>query len=345
MEIRDIELISESDGSSAFPPLELVSESDGSYKYGTPKVATLYYPANRMDLQEQLVTPYGEMVDSMYKDNTIFTAYDIKSRRHSDLTGSLTGVFSGRGDNYGINSQTVANIMMPRSNTDVDEHSHEFVTSEASLMSRGSGTVGSAVGSGLATMVADVFDNITKGFFADHGEAIGTPTRATYKGANHRTKTYSWRLTPRNATDLLTLLSIIRIFAYTSYGKSSNSREVETNINTLIDAITDHYKQGGRYNLDNVNLTSTAVLESFKYVKVMSNPTIWYIRNYNHSSFGMSDTSVFGPANIVNMKINKTPDGYFQGLAKMPNISSTYDLEITFREALSHTRDTIGWSL
>lgn len=298
----------------------------------------LQYPANRLSLYEQLA--YNEMLDSMYKDNTIFTAYDISDGKHSDYVGLLAGVFSGN-DNYGMNNQMVANIMMPRSNTDIDQHEHEFVTSEESLMSRGNQSVSNAIGSGLSTMVAGIFENISKGYFADHGEAIGTPTRATYKGAGHRTKTYSWRLSPRNPKDLISLLQILSTFKVYSYGNSHNSKMVESGTDWLKSEVEKSL--GYDSSKSDVNLVTTALIDTFKYVKVMSNPTLWFIRNYNHKTLSrtLHDTSIFGPANIVNIKVNQTPDGTFQGFARFPNHSASYDVEITFREAISHTRDTI----
>lgn len=347
---NSIELISESDGTSAFPPLELVSVPESemesvfpSFRFGgrvhAPPV--LQYPVNRLNLLEELYYNV-DLRDAVYKDNTIFTAYNMTSRKHSDLSRSLLGLSVG-GDDYGLNANAVANIMLPRSNSDIDEFSHEFQTAEASLMSRGNNNVANAIGSGLATMVAGVFDNITKGFFADQGEAIGTPTRSVYKGAEHRTKTYSWRLTPRNDNDLIALLQIMRTFAILSYGTGHDSRPVGDTLNQLIEGIKDHYRDKSGLSFDDGFTTlSMDVAETFRYVKVMSNPTLWYIRNYNHQSVGMPDYSMFGPANITNIKIDRTPDGHFQGLAKYPNISATYDIEITFREALSHTRETIG---
>lgn len=351
MKIKDIKM--ETRETNEFPKLELMSRPGfGEYDSVTPKWSnkTLTYPANRVKLYEQLA--YDQMLDSMYKDNTIFTAYDMTSRRRSDLHGQLVGnkLFGGM-DNFGVNPKSVANIMMPRSESDIDEHNHEFVTAEASLMSRGAGTIGGAVGSGIATMASEIVENVTKGYFSDRGEAIGTPTRATYKGADHRTKTYSWRLTPRNPDDLFALLSILRVFALTSYGYGSNSRDVESTLEDIAYSLRDFHKGGYKadgsrmFNTDGVNITLADIIESFKYIKVMSNPTLWYIRNYNHNSLGQIDTSIFGPANIVNMKINKTPNGQFQGLSMFPNLSAHYDVEITFREALSHTRDTVKWVL
>lgn len=346
---NSIELISESDGTSAFPPLELVSVPESEMESVFPSfgigrraqsVPTLQYPVNRLNLYEELFYSV-DLRDSIYKDNTIFTAYNMTSRTHSSLSSNLFDIALGR-DNYGLNSETIANIMMPRSNSDVDEFAHEFQTSEASLMSRGNQSVANAIGSGLSTMVAGVFDNITKGFFADHGESIGTPTRSVYKGAEHRTKTYSWRLTPRNDNDLIALLQIMRTFAVLSYGIGHSSNQINNYVDMAIGAIRDHWGLDRGGVRDDTTLTSEAILNTFKYVKVMSNPTLWYIRNYNHQSVGMPDYSMFGPANITNIKIDKAPDGHFQGLAKYPNISATYDIEITFREALSHTRETIG---
>lgn len=302
--------------------------------------AVLQYPYNRLNLYEQLA--YDSMLDSMYKDNMIFTAYDLNGRKRTELAGILGSIMGGK-DNYGMTNSNnmVANIMMPRSDTDIDHHKHEFVTSEESLMSRGNGSFGNAVGSGMATMVSGVFDNISKGFFADHGEAIGTPTRATYKGADHRTKTFSWKLTPRNAKDLNALLSILKVFVILSYGNSHKSKEVSKGISGVQNWVEANIFSNFRSEGNQTETITNSILESFKYVKVMSNPTLWFIRNYNHGSLGGQNSSIFGPANIVDIKVNSTPDGHFNGLAKYPNFSSSYIIEITFREALSHTRDTI----
>lgn len=342
MKIRNIELISESDGTSAFPSLDLISESDGSSDYNFSQyhtnALTLSYPTNRLNLFEQIAN--NNMMDSLYKDNLIFNAYDLSGNRtRNGILGSAIDVITGK-DNYGLNSNSLVNIMMPRSTTDIDEHTHEFVTSEQSLMSRGNDSIGNAIGSGISTMVADIFDNMTKGHFADSGEAIGTPTRATYKGAGHRTKTYTWKLSPRNLADLVSLMQIVRAFALYSYGTSSNSKIVGSLANDIITGIRNHY--GKNHDINGVNLTSEDIINSFRYVKVMTNPTLWYIRNYNHKSLGaLNDSSIFGPANIINMKINKVPDGTFQGFSSAPNMASSYLIEITFREAISHTRDTI----
>lgn len=313
----------------------------GTLDFSLSRVHTLMYPVNRLDLFESLSLGMNTSMDSLYADNTIFTAYDIQGRKRNDLLGSITGAVIGGGDNYGMNMNTVANIMMPRSNTDVDEHKHEFVTAQESLMSRGNESIGNAIGSGLSTMVAEVFDNITKGYFADEGEAIGTPTRSTYKGAEHRVKTYSWKISPRNINDLMAIIDIYKTFTFYSYGSGRSSKSVVNGANYLIKQYEDMLKSG-KTGVNDVTLTGSQILETFKYVKVMTNPTLWYIRNYEPGLSQFKNTSVFGPANIINVKINNAPEGKYQGFARTPNYSSSFELEVTFREAISHTRDTIG---
>lgn len=304
----------------------------------------LQYPANRESVEDSIA--YEGLSDSLYKSSLLFSAYDWKGRTHDELSGWKRKIgfnLDGFGRSQGYSSMLKANILLPRSDTDVDTYGHQFNTVEDSLITRGDGSLAKSIGVAISTSIFSVLDRTTKGMFADQGESIGPPTRSTYKGADHRTKTFTWTFAPYSVDDMAQLLMILKTFIFYSHGISGSSEIVEGLFRDAINA----YRQvigslafGDGVHKDDITIAENA-LSYFKDVRVQSNPTMWFVRNFTTQKQGTYDNNLFGPANIVNININRTPDGRFNGLAMNPDLPSSLTLEITLREALANTRATL----
>lgn len=88
-------------------------------------------------------------------------------------------------------------------------------------------------------------------------------------------------------------------------------------------------------------LVGTEITEFLSNVIVVSNPTVWFIRNFGKTSSFDGKADVFGPCQIQSIRFDKAPDGHFTGLAVAPNMPSTFVLEITFREILTLNRGSL----
>ena len=74
---------------------------------------------------------------------------------------------------------------------------------------------------------------------------------------------------------------------------------------------------------------------------MVTNPTVWFVRNFGTTSKFDGRTEVFGPCQIQSIRFDKTPNGNFNGLAVAPNMPSTFTLEITMREILTLNRASL----
>lgn len=301
----------------------------------------MQYPTHRKSIMDHVT--YEALQDKLYKSSTLFTAYDVSSRELNTMQEERGWYNSG--DNFGMNEKMIASILMPRSDTDIDSVQHEYDTIYASLMTRGGedGLAG-GIGSAISTAVFSIADNLMKGIFADEGESLGTPTRSVYKGSGHREKTYTWNITPRRVEDLIAILTIIKTFTLLSYGVSGKSNLTQEFIGEIMALERKMWNEirgvVGAEGLHNEYKTTLATgLEYLSHVRVMRNPTLWYIRNFVGVESTVSD--FFGPANIIRVDVNHNPDGKFNGLAKAPAHSSSMAISVTFREAISHTRNSI----
>ena len=83
------------------------------------------------------------------------------------------------------------------------------------------------------------------------------------------------------------------------------------------------------------------ITASLTNVLVVSNPTIWMVKNFGYTSKFDGLTDVFGPCQIQSVRFDKTPNGQFNGLAVAPNLPSTFTLEITMREIITLNRSSL----
>lgn len=236
----------------------------------------------------------------------------------------------------GIKKEHVLTILMPRSKSDNDVTSHKFNDVGESLITRGNGSITGVLSHMASHNVFGAIDSMTQGLMADKNEQIYTTARSMYSGADNRTKTFTWELTPRTAADLENILKIYQLFNFYSYGTVGNSkyaREIKA-------AIDEWYQRTfiKRLTPSDANTSGTimeGITEFLTNVITVSNPTIWFV---NHSTFntdGFSNSiELFGPAQIQNIRFDRAPDGQFSGLEIAPNVSSTFVLEITMREIL-----------
>lgn len=290
-------------------------------------------------------------VNDLYKNGLLFTAYDFKSRTTTDMRTSrssqqTTGQYSILNPNStgtsSIDKTPLANILLPRSKSDVDTSSHHFNDVGESLITRGGGNIGGILSNVASTAVFGAIESMTQGTMADHSEQIYNTARSMYAGADNRTKVFTWDLTPRNVQDLVQIIKIYEVFNYLSYGEtgiSSYAKELKAQLDeayksTFINPLTPD-------GADKSNTLFENITSFLSNVIVVSNPTIWYIRNFGQTSSFDGKTDIFGPCQISSVRFDKSPNGHFNGLAVAPNLPSTFTLELSFREILTLTRGTL----
>lgn len=324
-----------------------VSTSAGQSNTSSSTVKTIVaqYPAERAAATDGT---NDIRVNDLYKNGLLFTAYDFKSRTSTDMRTSRTEqqkasqysiLNSGKSN---VDKTPLANILLPRSKSDVDSASHRFNDVGESLITRGGGNIGGILSNVASTAVFGAIDSITQGAMADHSEQIYNTARSMYAGADNRTKTFVWDMTPRNTQDLVQIIKIYEIFNYLSYGETGNSdyaKELKAQLDaayktTFINPLTPDGADTSNTMFENITSFLTNVI-------VVSNPTIWYIRNFGTTSNFDGKTDIFGPAQISSVRFDKSPNGQFNGLAIAPNLPSTFTLEVTFREILTLNRGTI----
>lgn len=311
----------------------------------TVKTIVAQYPAERAAATDGT---NDIRVNDLYKNGLLFTAYDFKSRTSTDMRtsrldqqsrGQYSILNSGKSS---VDKTPLANILMPRSKSDVDSSSHKFNDVGESLITRGGGSIGGILSNVASTAVFGAIDSITQGAMADHSEQIYNTARSMYAGADNRTKVFVWDLTPRNVQDLIQIIKIYEVFNYLSYGETGNSsyaKELKAQLDeayktTFINPLTPDGSDRSNTMFENITSFLTNVI-------VVSNPTIWYIRNFGTASNFDGKTDIFGPAQIASVRFDKSPNGQFNGLAIAPNLPSTFTLEVTFREILTLNRGTL----
>lgn len=310
---------------------------------------TAQYPAERASGNDA----YGDLrVHDLYKNGLLFTAYDMSSRttpdmrnmRQSQLNRSASSLVNSvlGNEKSKIDKTPIANILLPRSKSDVESTSHKFNDVGDSLITRGNGSATGVLSNIASTAVFGALDSVTQGLMADHNEQIYNTARSMYAGADNRTKVFTWDLTPRTVQDLMSIIQIYEYFNYFSYGETGNSAYAKE----LKGQIDEWYKSTFLAPLtpDGADLSGN-VMESItsflSNVIVVTNPTVWFIRNFGTTSKFDGRTEVFGPCQIQSIRFDKTPNGQFNGLAIAPNLPSTFTLEITFREILTLNRASL----
>lgn len=331
-----------------------VKTSAGFTEKTKGKTLTAQFPAERASGNDTS----GYYINDLYNNGLLFTAYDYTSRTTGSLRdfrkkknsasrfgtdlnigGFDLGTF---GRNARFDRDAVANILLPRSQSDVDAASHKFNDVGESIISRGGGTLGGALSNMASSAVFGGIESITGGYLADHGEQIYNTARSMYAGADPRTKNYVWHLTPRTIEDLRNILIIYETFLELSYGSSgisSTAKELKAEVdawykNTLLSKTSPEQA--------NKNATLFEGITDFLSNAItVSNPTIWMISNFGKKTSFEGRSDVFGPAQITSVRLDKSPDGKFNGLAISPNLPSTFVLEVSFREILTLSRGTI----
>lgn len=325
----------------------------------TQQTFSAQYPAERSAGNDATKTSNGDL----YRNGLLFTAYDYKARATPDMTrqrqGELdkarslyTRISSGltdagkrsstQGQDKKIVKDPVANILLPRSKSDSDVVSHKFNDVQDSLITRGGGTATGILSNIASTAVFGTIESVTQGWMADKGEQIFNASRSMYNGAENRSKVYTWELTPRTLEDLVEIMKIYEIFNYYSYGMTGTSAYAKE----LKAYIDDWYKKTFLNNLtpegsDKSGTAMESVTSFLSNVITVSNPTIWFVRNFGKSTKFDGRPDVFGPAQIQSIRFDKAPEGHFKGLAIAPNMPSTFVLEITMREVIALSRGSI----
>ncbi|EQA7786666.1 baseplate tail-tube junction protein [Acinetobacter baumannii] len=326
------------------------------------KTMTAQYPAER----SAGIDSGGDSreFDQLYQNGLLFTAYEYTSRTSPDLRDMRTkmqksykilnqaekifsAVKSVQGGATSTQKDTtkapVANILLPRSKSDSDITSHKFNDTGESLLTRGNNTATGILSNMMSTALFGTIESATQGVMADYGEQIYNTSRSMYAGADNRTKTYTWEFTPRSPDDLNQILKIYEIFNFFSYGITGNSQFAKD----VKKAIDDWYKNTiiNKVNEEVGAKTEKTYMESvtsfLSNVIVISNPTVWFIQNFGTQSKYDGIADIFGPAQIQNIRFDKAPDGNFNGLSIAPNMSSTFILEVTFREILTLNRASL----
>ena len=212
------------------------------------KTYTAQFPTGRASGND---TTGDFQVTDLYKNGLLFTAYNMSSRDSGSLRSMRSNYSSSSSsilrtarntisntvsklsnglisdNNSGtISKAPVANILLPRSKSDVDTSSHRFNDVQESLISRGGGTATGVLSNIASTAVFGALESITQGIMADNNEQIYTTARSMYGGAENRTKVFTWDLTPRSTEDLMAIINIYQYFNYFSYGETAPSQSL-----------------------------------------------------------------------------------------------------------------------
>lgn len=346
----EIPTVDVKDLNKAIPVNISAGESKKSIQPQQQQTIVCQYPAERAsgnDATQDL------RVHDLYKNGLLFTAYNYDSRTTGDMRNlraeqnkSMTfnpiKSLTNFGRNTTLDKNSVANILLPRSKSDVDSTSHKFNDVGDSLISRGGGTATGVLSNIASTAVFGALESMTQGLMADNGEQIYNTARSMYAGADNRTKVFTWDLTPRTVQDLIQIIKIYEVFNYYSYGETGNSnfaKNLKSQIDdwyktTFIDRLTPDDADKSGTMMENI----TAFLSN---VIVVSNPTVWFIKNFGKTSSFDGKPDVFGPCQIQSIRFDKSPNGHFNGLAIAPNMPSSFVLEITFREILTLNRGSL----
>lgn len=324
------------------------------------KVFEAQYPDGRSSATDHVD---DSRVQDLYENGLLFTAIEYKGRTTPEMTDMRGQMQKQIQDAYGEAKQIinkvrgkktaskdktasviknpVCQILLPRSKSDNDIISHKFNDVGESLITKGGGTATGVLSSVASTAVFGAIESATNGIMADHGEQIYNTARSMYAGAENRSKTYTWELTPRTEGDLVQIIRIYELFSYLSYGvtgKSEYAKEIKSQIdewykNTFINKIADDGKER--------KTMMESVTSFLSNVIVVSNPTVWFIQNFGTITNFDKTADLFGPAQIQSIRFDKSPDGNFNGLSIAPNLPSTFVLEITFREILTLNRGSL----
>lgn len=301
----------------------------------------LMYPTGRAAGRADNIVSTAE-----YQNGWIFTGMNQSDKRYSSMSSARNRMrVTGYRDRLSPVSiqEAVCTVLMPMSSTDVDRDSHNFNANKISKVDRAGGGLMSFMSNAISDMTGSVVDSVTGGMLADNDEQLYQAGRNSYGGANIRTKTFTWEVTPENAKDYQAFTNICTAFRLYSYGNVNKDSATLKKIGSQIkDAGQD--AQNKLTDITGQDRQQQSILPSIadQLVNAMtvSNPTVWYIRKYGVS--GVADDSMFfGPAQIESIEVDNAPDGEFIGTAISPGMAATRKLTITFREVIALTRDTI----
>lgn len=303
------------------------------------KIAIAQFPAERNSAND---STQDFNINDLYKNGLILSAFNYAGRQVGDLRSFRSSQNTIGDYSKGVVKEAVANILMPKGQTDIDTINHRFNDVQQSLVERGNGSITGALSSMASHAVYGGLESITQGAFADRGEQVYIASRAMYAGAENRTKTYTWQLTPRNVYDLMEILKIYEMLSYYSYGAVEKSAYANDIRKTLVQAYNDTFIDPNTPEATHSQETFFEKITSFlSNVNVVSNPIIWTIRNFGQTSSFDGRSDIFGPAQIQSIRFDKSPDGHFGGLAIAPNLPSSFVLEVTFREILALNRSDL----
>lgn len=328
-------------------------------KRSEPKTMIAQYPSERSAGNDAS----DMQISDLYRNGLLFTAYDYKSRTTPDMRGMrkreqnkvkalyeqtrtqfnrITSGITSESPKKSVSQDPVANILMPRSKSDSENINHKFNDVGDSLITKGGGTMTGVISNMASTAVFGAIESMTQGLLSDKGEQIYTTARSMYAGPENRTKVYSWELTPRTIDDLVQIIRIYEIFNFYSYGMTGNSQYAKE----LKGQIDEWYKKTFINNLtpegsDRSGTMMESVTAFLSNVIVVTNPTVWFVRNFGKTTKFDGRPDVFGPAQIQSIRFDKAPDGNFRGLSIAPNMPSTFVLEVTMREILTLSRGTL----
>ncbi|QLA10597.1 baseplate tail tube cap [Shewanella phage Thanatos-2] len=281
-----------------------------------------------------------------YKSFLIFTAYDFDKRDSGSLRTFRQVQLAEQDKNAkpALNTSVIANLQLPMSKSDVDSTNHKFNDVGDSLITRGGGTATGVLSNVASTAVFSMVESLTQGVMADNNEQMYTASRSLYGGAEHRTKVFTWDITPRSQKDLEHIIAIYETMQLLSYGRVGQSQYTENTKKILESGYKDMLKNVTPDGADLSNTLFSKGADFLKNVIVVSNPTVWFVRAITTlPSNNKFNKDVFGPCQIQSIRFDKTPNGQFNGLEDAPAMSSSFVLEITMREILALNRESIQY--
>lgn len=236
---------------------------------------------------------------------------------------------------------TVANILLPFSQSDTDTITNTFNSNKQSRVDKANGQISNGISQAFSEFFSSALEQVAGGVNADNNEQLYSAARQTFSGTDAREKQFVWDISPQSQTEQAEVQKIFRTLETYAYGTvksqaAAQSQLLDAGADSLLDFVAP--TGGSEGNTDFVNKIVTDTAGFFKNAQVISNPTVWFIQKLGA---GGASESVFGPAHIKRISIDKAPDGEYTPSALDGTKSMNYRLTIDFIEITPWTRSSL----
>ncbi|EPW5499107.1 TPA: baseplate tail-tube junction protein [Vibrio vulnificus] len=280
--------------------------------------------------------PSGLMSDQ-HASSLMFYAVRAMPREGSLSNASLDergiGAVTGR-----FNEQTICMINLPMT-THNENTSHAYDTNDggfiqdlvtnydATMAGKSGFDVAAAGKSFIDTSIQAMsvqIDRAKQEYNAQvSGSVLGSRSAAMYKNSEPRQHTFRYQLRPKNLSELKQVGRILRDFQV--YSAATNHA-----VSSMIGGETD--LSWGDKSLGTWGGTITG--DGLSRYNKLEVPPLWFVEELIHDRDKLRFTPkfAFGPAAIISVRIDKTPDQVYQTFKQSAGDPVAIDLEITMQE-------------